>query len=64
MPFCRAAKGALAMPACQRLYLEMQKRLLLREQLTKLRAQRWSREALLAAILTGVSLSPRASRKY
>ena len=40
------------MPSCQRLYLEMEKRPILRERLAELRAQRWGREALLAAILT------------
>ena len=40
------------MPCCRRLYLAMEKRPILRERLTKLRAQRWSREALLAVILT------------
>jgi hypothetical protein len=40
------------MPCCQGLYLAMAKRPILRKQLVKLRAQRWSREALLAALLT------------
>ena len=52
VPFCRAAKGALAKPGCQRLYLAMEKRPALRKRLVKLRAQRWSREVLLAALLT------------
>lgn len=52
MPFCRAAKGALAIGCCQRLYLEMEKRPIILDRLAKLRAQRWSREALLAALLT------------
>jgi hypothetical protein len=50
--FCRAAKGALAKPIGQRLYLAMEKRHALRKRLAQLRAQRWSREALLAALLT------------
>ena len=48
----RAAKGALAQHWCQRLYLAMEKRSILRRRLIRLRAQRWSREALLAVILT------------
>jgi hypothetical protein len=44
------------MPCCQRLYLKMQERPVLRERLAKLRAQRWSREALLAALLTLAAL--------
>jgi len=52
VPFCRAAKGALAQHWCQRLYLAMEKRSILRRRLIRLRAQRWSREALLAVILT------------
>jgi hypothetical protein len=40
------------MPYRQRLYLAMEKRPNLGELLTKLRAQRWSREVLLAALLT------------
>ena len=40
------------MPCCQRLYLAMEYRSILHERLAKLRAQRWSREALLAALLT------------
>jgi hypothetical protein len=49
---CRAAKGALALAGSQRPYSAMDKRLALRKQLIKLRAQRWSREALLALLLT------------
>ena len=52
MPFCRAAKGALANTHCQRLYLAMEKRPNLSELLAKLRAQPWRREAVLAALLT------------
>ena len=44
------------MPCCQRLYLAMAKRPILRKQLVKLRAQCWSREALLAALLTLAAL--------
>ena len=52
MPFCRAAKGALAKSGCQGLYLAMKRWPALRKRLIKLRAQRWSREVLLAALLT------------
>ena len=52
MPFCRAAKGALANTHCQRLYLAMEKRPSLGKLLTQLRAQRWGREVVLAALLT------------
>lgn len=37
---------------CQRLYLKMEKRPIILDRLAKLRAQRWSREVLLAALLT------------
>jgi hypothetical protein len=40
------------MQGCQGLYLAMEKRRVLRERLSQLRAQRWSREVLLAALLT------------
>jgi hypothetical protein len=44
------------MPCCQRLYLAMATRPIFRKQLVKLRAQRWRREALLAALLTLAAL--------
>jgi hypothetical protein len=52
VPICRAAKGALALPGSGRPYSVMDKRHALRRQFIKLRAQRWSREALLALLLT------------
>ena len=52
MPICRAAKGALALPGSGRPYSAMDKRHAFRRQFIKLRAQRWSREALLALLLT------------